>query len=121
LLSAIERGYIQSAHDVSDGGLGVALAECVVQAKDLGVDITLEDDATVQLFSESQTRFVISVKPENKEAVETLFSEIHCLGEVTDDQQFRINHNGQAMIQEIVSEHCEWWVRELQYLLWSGM
>ena len=121
LLSAIKKGYIQSAHDVSDGGLGVALAECVVQAKDLGVDITLEDDATVQLFSESQTRFVISAKPENMEAVETLFSEIHCLGEVTDDQQFRINHNGQAMIQEKVSDIRNWWNNAIQNHLKSDM
>src|SRR5699024_12614285 len=83
--------------------------------------IMLEDDATVQLLSESQTRFVISAKPENMEAVETLFSEIHCLGEVTDDQQFRINHNGQAMIQEKVSDIRNWWNNAIQNHLKSDM
>lgn len=119
LLTAIEEGYIQSAHDVSEGGLGAALAESVVHAENLGVAITLEDDATVQLFSESQTRFVISVKQENKNAVEALFSEIHGLGEVTAKQQFQINENTQTIIQEDVSTIRNWWNNAIQNLLKS--
>ncbi len=65
-LKAIEKGVIRSAHDVSDGGLAVALAECCVGGPDkpLGARIELREmmrpDAL--LFGESQSRIVISIK-----------------------------------------------------------
>jgi len=69
ILSAIREGVVQSAHDCSDGGLSVALVECCVSAPDarrgavvrLPLD-TLRRDAL--LFGESQSRVVLSVKPE---------------------------------------------------------
>jgi phosphoribosylformylglycinamidine synthase len=69
ILKAIREGVVQSAHDCSDGGLSVALAECCICASDarrgavvrLPLD-TLRRDAL--LFGESQSRVVLSVKPE---------------------------------------------------------
>ncbi len=69
ILNVIREGVAQSAHDCSDGGLSVALAECCVSAQDasrgavvrLPLD-TLRRDAL--LFGESQSRVVLSVKPE---------------------------------------------------------
>ena len=65
----IRKGLIQSAHDCSDGGLAVALAECCVSGpqRKLGAVVQLQlgrlrRDAL--LFGESQSRVVVSVKPE---------------------------------------------------------
>ncbi len=65
-LKAIERGIIRSAHDVSDGGLAVALAECCVGGpeKSLGARIELREmmRGDALLFGESQSRIVVSLK-----------------------------------------------------------
>ncbi len=65
-VEAIEQGILQSAHDVSDGGLAVALAECCIGApeKPLGVRIQANEmiRADALLFSESQSRIVVSLK-----------------------------------------------------------
>ena len=69
--AAIVRGLVRSCHDLSEGGLGVALAEMAF-AGGLGAKVTLEDvprDAgassdLVLLFSESPSRFVVEARPE---------------------------------------------------------
>ncbi len=65
----IAAGVIESAHDVSDGGLFMALFEAGLP-KDLGFDITLpiEFRRDAFLFGESQSRVVISIKEENHDA-----------------------------------------------------
>ena len=68
----IRAGLLQSAHDCSDGGLAVALAECCFNPNHLlGAQVALErtDLRTDQLlFNETQSRIVISVAPENENA-----------------------------------------------------
>lgn len=65
----IRKGLLASAHDVSEGGLFVALMESAM-AGDLGFDIT--SDAAIRrdayLFGESQSRIIVSVAPENEDA-----------------------------------------------------
>jgi phosphoribosylformylglycinamidine synthase II len=66
LLEAIRGGHVRSAHDCSDGGLAVALAECAIADKSrmLGADLDLSvwSDLTLRalLFGESQARVVVS-------------------------------------------------------------
>jgi phosphoribosylformylglycinamidine synthase len=70
VLEAIREGLIRSAHDISDGGLAVALAECCVIGKaPVGITarVTGELRPDLLLFSESQSRFVLSVAPENED------------------------------------------------------
>jgi phosphoribosylformylglycinamidine synthase II len=74
---AIVRGLIHSAHDVSDGGLAVALAECCFHGgknRCIGADIELTDALRPDflLFGESQSRIVISASKENTEALRDL-------------------------------------------------
>jgi phosphoribosylformylglycinamidine synthase len=69
ILNVIREGIVQSAHDCSDGGLAVALAECCISAPDSrrGAVVKLPLDALRRdalLFGESQSRVVLSVKPE---------------------------------------------------------
>jgi phosphoribosylformylglycinamidine synthase II len=78
LHAAISTGLIRSCHDLSEGGLAVALAEMTL-AGGLGAWISLElapraEDASedfVLLFSESPTRFLLEVRPENAGVLES--------------------------------------------------
>jgi len=78
VLELINQKLINSAHDVSDGGIITALAECCVmnEPKQFGAEILLDvlsrEDFT--LFSESQSRVIVSVSPEKKEAFDALLS-----------------------------------------------
>lgn len=74
VLSLIRGGLLQSAHDCSDGGIAVALAESCISGSEWtrGAVVTLpkgrlRNDAV--LFGESQSRVVISVKPSQRQAV----------------------------------------------------
>lgn len=70
--SVIKKGLVASAHDISDGGLFMALLESSLH-NNLGVDIKtnagLRKDA--YLFGEAQSRAIISINPANKAAFET--------------------------------------------------
>ncbi len=79
LLLLIEEGLIKSAHDISDGGLAVALAECCVmnRKKKIGATINLNFKfrKDFYLFSESQSRIIISIDKNNKRELERILIE----------------------------------------------
>ncbi len=56
---AVRAGVFSSAHDIAEGGLAVALAECAL-AGDLGADVELEDVSEDRLFGETVGSFVVS-------------------------------------------------------------
>ena len=60
-------GYLHTAHDLSEGGLAVALAEACFQGR-LGATLEV-DSGPMGLFSESQARAVVAVAPEHAERV----------------------------------------------------
>jgi phosphoribosylformylglycinamidine synthase subunit PurL len=73
-LTLIRNGLVQSAHDCSDGGLAVALAECCISGPDrkLGAVVQLHAGRLRRdalLFGESQSRIILSVKPDQVEQV----------------------------------------------------
>ena len=71
VLEAIRRGYIRSAHDLSDGGLAVALMEKAIFSG-MGATISLElpgQSATEMLFSEAQSGILLSVSKDQRETV----------------------------------------------------
>lgn len=59
-----QRDYIAAAHDLSDGGLAVALIEMLLQSK-TGAKISIHGDPFMHLFSESAGRILIAVAPED--------------------------------------------------------
>lgn len=98
LMLALHRdARLQSAHDISDGGLAVALSECCLGHK-LGADITLPPSwpgtTAEQLFSEAPTRILVSVRPEAVLAVQAAATQaqLECwpLGTVTETQSLHI-------------------------------
>ena len=65
-LSLIRKGIVSSAHDCSDGGLAIALAECCITGCRglIGKDFSYQGRIDTTLFGEAQSRIVISVAPE---------------------------------------------------------
>jgi len=118
LRAAIKAGLVQSAHDCSEGGLAVTLAESSLSSKDsLGSDIdfgTTGLRADVLLFNESQSRVVVSVKPENADALLALVRKsgvpAQRLGYVTTDSSLKVAADGKSY---------EWALDELQHA-WGG-
>lgn len=89
VLDAIQKGLIASAHDCAEGGLAVAVTESAF-GKELGVNVTF-DLPKEELFSETQSRFVLSVKPENQVAFEALAGDFATkVGEVTASGELNI-------------------------------
>ncbi|MCL0311856.1 phosphoribosylformylglycinamidine synthase subunit PurL [Apilactobacillus sp. TMW 2.2459] len=86
---AIIKGLVSSAHDISEGGLGIALAESCFE-NNLGFAGMLSLNAS-QLFSETQSRFVISINADNQDAFEELMgNNAKFIGKVTDDDSFNL-------------------------------
>ncbi len=74
-IAAISRGYLSSAHDVSEGGLAVCLAESAfLSAKKIGFTVDLQDDmqADALLFGETQSRICVSLRAEVLESLRAL-------------------------------------------------
>ncbi len=94
ILDLIRKGLVNSCHDLSEGGIAVALAECCISERDnqIGCSVRIESDLRddVLLFSESQSRFIISVSPEKKnQAVQVLEDgniDFKSIGEVGGDR-----------------------------------
>ena len=98
LFEAIQKELVASCHDCSDGGLAVALAETAF-AGALGVTIDLSkcpaegiDNDTELLFSESPSRFIVTIPPEHASSFEAYMVGCPCaqIGEVREDAQFII-------------------------------
>jgi phosphoribosylformylglycinamidine (FGAM) synthase-like enzyme len=75
LLEAIGDGLVRSAHDCSEGGVAVALAECCI-VSGLGATVTLDDDlpAVDSLFSETQGRVIVTCAEADAERLIAVFS-----------------------------------------------
>lgn len=119
LLQAIQAGLVASAHDVSEGGLAVAIAETTF-GTNLGVNVTLEGSATTALFSESQSRFVVTVKPEFAARFEEVVADAKQIGVVTEEANIVINSSEQQpLIEGTVAEFQDAWKGAIPCLLKS--
>ncbi|TLS34971.1 phosphoribosylformylglycinamidine synthase subunit PurL [Pseudalkalibacillus caeni] len=108
LLSAIQNGLVASAHDVSEGGLSVAAAESLI-GTGLGAMLTTSGNKTAALFSETQSRFLVSVKRANKEKFEQLV-DATLIGEVTAEPVLTIvNEENENVLQATVEELTSAW------------
>lgn len=117
VLQAIREGLIQSAHDCSEGGLAVALMESAF-GNELGLSATL-DMPSEWLFSESPSRFVLSVRPENAEAVKEVFGQDAVeIGEVKDTRIAEIRTQTEELTID-VKEVKDLWEGAIPWLLKS--
>ena len=124
LSRAIKAGLVASCHDCSDGGLGVALAETAFSGG-LGMDIDLSlvpskdigrDDNL--LFSESQSRFVVTVHTEKREEFVNHMdgNTLACVGVVTKEGIFRVTGmDNREIIKEEIDELKRAWQEPLNF------
>ena len=103
MLDLIRSGLVKSAHDVSDGGLAVCLAESAITAG-LGADITLDADSLrldAVLFGEAQSRIVFTTSADDGELVQDtivgLGVQAQPIGRVGGDR-LRISANGDGVV-----------------------
>ena len=92
LHAALLSGRVRSCHDVSEGGLAVALAEMAIGGR-VGVDVPSlpHPDPVVALFAESTGRFVCEVDPDDVDWLsEQLGEPVHLLGTVADEPVLRL-------------------------------
>ena len=112
LIGQIEEGRICAAHDLSEGGLLVCLAEMLFDAHGLGASVSLPDLGSsgrldALLFGESQARAIIAVKPEKCDAViqaaKNLGVSAHAMGKTDDSSQLKVEVAGTSVINADVS------------------
>ncbi|WP_066319368.1 phosphoribosylformylglycinamidine synthase subunit PurL [Bacillus sp. FJAT-29814] len=116
VLAAIRAGVVQSAHDLSEGGLGVALAESLFSASELGAEVTIAGNPVTSLFSETQSRFLLSVKKEHQSQFESLV-DAELIGSVTGTGTLSILSENQQVLQSSVEELKAAWKGAIPCLL----
>jgi phosphoribosylformylglycinamidine synthase subunit PurL len=113
----IREGLARSAHDCSEGGIAVALAEsCFNPTGLLGADVSCAGGTPASteevLFNESQSRIVLSFAPENLEKTMSILRERNVpfqqLGKVGGDE-LRIRAAGEELRWPIADLHDDWW------------
>ncbi len=120
---AMHEGLVASCHDCSDGGLGVALAESAFSG-DLGMNIQMTKvpveairRVDTILFSESQSRFVVTVAPENVERFEFILGDnvFADIGAVTESQNFTVLDGEKMVINEGIGILRDSWQKTLNW------
>ncbi|WP_318618329.1 phosphoribosylformylglycinamidine synthase subunit PurL [Sporosarcina sp. YIM B06819] len=117
LLTAIQEGLVQSATDLSEGGFAIALCEKAFDAEGLGAEVTIAGSAVTALFSETQSRFLVTVKEENTAAFEAAVADAIKIGSVTASDRVVINGENGVLIDGAVEEFRSAWKGAIQCLL----
>jgi phosphoribosylformylglycinamidine synthase len=121
----MEKGLVKACHDLSEGGIGVAAAEMAL-AGGLGMVIHLgqvplgeamnRDDYV--LFSESNTRFLVEVAPEDRQQFEVMMTGIDfaVIGQVTSKGRLEVyGLNKEIVLSALITELKEAWQRPLRW------
>jgi phosphoribosylformylglycinamidine synthase len=112
---AHELGLLKSAHDLSDGGLIVAIGESCIGSKK-GARIELGNGEILSmhalLFSESHSRFVVSISIENQSVFEQLMSsDAQRIGEVSEEAILSCSYKGRTLVSCSVEQMNKAWER----------
>jgi phosphoribosylformylglycinamidine synthase subunit PurL len=124
LVKAVAAGLLQSAHDCSDGGLAVTLAECSFGANGIGLDVDIPAasaaggwDVVATLFGESASRAVVSARPEHQAAMLKLAADAGVPARVigrTGGSQLRMRVAGRVAIEISVSDAEKLWTSAVE-------
>ncbi|MBA7623474.1 Phosphoribosylformylglycinamidine synthase subunit PurL [subsurface metagenome] len=122
---ATAKGLVRACHDCSDGGIGVAVAEmafagglgAVVQLKSVPLGELIDRDDFI-LFSESNSRFLVEVAPENKDEFERVMrgTSFAAIGQVTDSEVLEVyGIKGRKIVNVAINELKEAWQKPLRW------
>jgi phosphoribosylformylglycinamidine synthase len=112
VLLAAEEGMLQSAHDCSDGGLAVALAECCFSSlgrESVGASVELDGEpaAAVHLFGETPSRVVVSFEESQRTRLERIAAQagapLRVIGR-TGGRKLSVKVGGREQVSQEVSE-----------------
>ena len=120
LTRAAAAGLLQSAHDCSDGGVAITLAESSFDTAGIGLDVDLEpepgagdvDATTGTLFGESASRAIVSVRPSDRAALLKLAAEARVFARLigrTGGDRIRMAVDGAMRIDVPLSEAEQVW------------
>ena len=123
--AAIAKGLVASCHDCSEGGLAVALAEMAF-AGGLGIEADLRGlprskdccRADSQLFSESNSRYIVEVEPENYDAFAKLMLNLPFgqIGKVTEEKKLIIKaQDGKTVIESDIDSLKQAWQKTFDW------
>jgi phosphoribosylformylglycinamidine synthase len=120
---AIRKGFVQSCHDLSEGGLAVAAAEMAL-ASNFGLELDLDGmvvveadlSAAARLFAESPTRFLVEVADEDAAAFESLMRRVPHgqIGRVLAEPRFIVRGASQILIERDVADVRSLWQTPLR-------
>jgi phosphoribosylformylglycinamidine synthase II len=123
-LALATEGLVQSAHDISDGGIAVTLVECCFAAPGLSASVSLEGSeppAEHALFNERGARAVVSVKSSLLarvlDSARQYGVSAQQIGQVTRDKGFRIQYKGSAAIDSPLEVLRDVWAHSLERAL----
>jgi len=125
LSTATDKRLVRACHDCSEGGIGVAVAEMAFSGG-LGAAIHLKSVPLGEsinrgdfiLFSESNSRFVVEVAPENKDEFEAIMGDTSfaAIGQVIDSEILEIyGLDGNKVVSAPISELKEAWQKPLRW------
>jgi len=123
LVAVASAGIAASAHDISDGGIAVMLAESCFATKALGAEVNLPDDIAIEnaLFAERGARCVVSMPRENVAALQSVAAQYGVaaeqIGQVTGDGTLRIQCKGRAIIDSPVENLRDIWANSLERMI----
>ncbi|MCZ8516168.1 phosphoribosylformylglycinamidine synthase subunit PurL [Paenibacillus filicis] len=113
VLGAIQQGLVASAHDLAEGGLAVALAESCISGR-VGASVNFASDlrSDVALFSESQSRILLSAAPDKADALKRLAESagvpVQVLGTVG-GEDLKVSVKGSLVVDASVSQLEKVW------------
>src|SRR5262249_49199518 len=123
-LELINAGSIESAHDCSEGGLAVCVAEsCFVS--NIGVELSLSGHSPIEiaLFGEEASRILVSCDPAKTQHIKEVAGQnginAELLGKTNATQGLIISRNGKTLVSVKVVELKKVWDQALQIALHS--
>jgi phosphoribosylformylglycinamidine synthase len=124
MFQAIQKGYITSCHDLSDGGLGVAAAEMAIGGR-IGAQIDLDRipsqgtslSPVELLYSESASRFLVTVRPEHRTRFERCFAgqPLAWIGQTVPGRELSFFKNGKSLFTNRIDFLTKAWKSTLNF------
>jgi phosphoribosylformylglycinamidine synthase len=102
LHQAMKNRLVVAAHDCSEGGVAVTLAEMAMAGR-LGIAMHPSDNCFTQLFSESLGRIVIEVQPQNEQAVRALFEQCEVIATVVEQPTFTLSDGSSIALSALLT------------------
>ena len=114
LTKAIQSGLVRTAHDCSEGGVAIAIAEmCIGGRCGAAIDIDGPGDADIwgRLWGESLGRILVGVKQENREEFLSIMkgNSLTYMGETTDGDELSIWDGDDLIVEANVEEMTSTW------------